>query len=110
MSRVKPEIETFTGKTWEWPEWSDHESDFGGHLRKHPALTFMTHLRHCGFPSPILDWSRSPYVAAYFAFAKGASRQGRGDIRLFRNTEQREVRKRFGAKDNQSGRVRFEDS
>jgi hypothetical protein len=70
MSRVKPEIETFTGKTWKWPEWSEPENDIAGHLRKHPALTFMTHLRHCGFPSPILDWSRSPYVAAYFAFAK----------------------------------------
>jgi FRG domain len=70
MSRVKPEIETFTGKTWELPEWSEPENDFGRYFRKHPALTFMTHLRHFGFPSPILDWSRSPYVAAYFAFAK----------------------------------------
>lgn len=70
MSRVKPEIETFTGKTWELPEWAEPETDFGEYFRKNPALTFMTHLRHCGFPSPILDWSRSPYVAAYFAFAK----------------------------------------
>jgi hypothetical protein len=69
MSRVKPEIETFTGKTWELPEWSEPANDFGGYFRKHHALTFMTHLRHCGFPWPILDWSRSPYVAAYFAFA-----------------------------------------
>jgi hypothetical protein len=70
MSRVKPEIETFTGKTWELSEWSEPEMDFGRYFREHPSLTFMTHLRHCGFPSPILDWSRSPYVAAYFAFAK----------------------------------------
>lgn len=29
-------------------------------------------LRHYGFPSPLLDWSNDPYVAAYFAFADNA--------------------------------------
>src|ERR1039458_5467657 len=35
-----------------------------------PASEYMAYLRHHGFPSPLLDWSRSPYVAAYFAFSK----------------------------------------
>ncbi len=33
-----------------------------------PLYSYMAHLRQLGFPSPLLDWSRSPYVAAFFAF------------------------------------------
>jgi hypothetical protein len=29
---------------------------------------YMAYLRHFAFPSPLLDWSRSPFVAAFFAF------------------------------------------
>jgi hypothetical protein len=33
-----------------------------------PNIEYLAYLRHHGFPSPILDWSASPYVAAFFAF------------------------------------------
>lgn len=32
-----------------------------------PNIEFLAFLRHHGFPSPLLDWSESPYVAAFFA-------------------------------------------
>ena len=31
-------------------------------------ISFMSHLRHYGFPSPLLDWTANPRKAAFFAF------------------------------------------
>jgi hypothetical protein len=75
IQRIHPKIETFTDQKWEIPSYED----FDRALREHPTrinkppYIYMTYLRHFGFPSPLLDWSVSPYVAAYFAFRDVAS-------------------------------------
>lgn len=32
-----------------------------------PDMEYLTYLRHHGFPTPLIDWSRSLYVALFFA-------------------------------------------
>lgn len=36
----------------------------------HESLNFLCHLRHYGFPSPLLDWTRSWKMAAFFALSE----------------------------------------
>jgi len=49
-----------------------------------PAYEFMAYLRHNGFPSPLIDWSKSPYVAAFFAFRDIYSRVKHVSIFVYR--------------------------
>jgi len=72
IRRIKPEIESYTGARWEFPEdtalqnWATEYDEFSrGPLL---AYDYLVHLRHHGFPSPLIDWSQSQFVAAFFAF------------------------------------------
>ena len=50
-------------------------------------LNTMAWLRQNGFPSPLLDWSRSPYIASFFAYAEAdLNRSDRVSIYTFIET------------------------
>lgn len=69
---AKPRLETFVETTWN----IHTPSEFNSWLNEKDTLTFfdlpgyeyLAYLRHHGFPSPFIDWTASPYIAAFFAF------------------------------------------
>src|SRR5436309_2937506 len=66
---ILPAVGSLTEKVWPFP--ADLKRGFNldeGAVAPPPGYEFMIYLRHHGFPSPLLDWSRSPYLAAFFAF------------------------------------------
>jgi hypothetical protein len=89
ISRLRPQIESLTDNDWPIPEYPEIErlcreyDAFNLQMWSgpRPAYAYMAYLRHHGFPSPLLDWTRSPYVAAYFALSRAAEdSNGRASI------------------------------
>ena len=94
VDRAKSEIETFTNEKWELPDWPEVQKELCVYdtwsLRRFPdraTHSYMVRLRHHGFPSPLLDWSRSLYIAAYFAF-RSATKPKQGKVSVYMFSEQ----------------------
>jgi len=85
--RAKDQIEAYSGRSWTPMAIPDYEK-FVDASRMHvppdsATLEYLAYLRHHAFPSPLLDWSQSPYVAAYFAMGSAASQTERVAIYAF---------------------------
>ena len=84
VSVVRSEIESRTGLKWDIPDHDEYHAALTkqkyGYPRPSQLYEYLVYLRHHGFPSPLLDWTASPFIAAYFAFR---SAQPDCDVAIF---------------------------
>lgn len=80
IERIKSSVESLTSLQWSFDNIEKEINEIEGYGRFTTACyQYMTYLRHHGFPSPLLDWTKSPYIALFFAFNKAKEK----DVAIF---------------------------
>lgn len=83
----KKRIETETGQSWEELDFLklDHMLKLGFRSDCLPGFEYKVYRRHQGYPSPLLDWTTCPYIAAFFAFKEKNSPATHVSIYVFQD-------------------------
>ncbi len=80
---IREHVATCTGKKWDM-ETQEQMIDLGELRLPLSTYEFMAYLRHNGFPSPLIDWTQSPYIAVFFAFGDIYSKADHVSIFVYR--------------------------
>ena len=79
LGRIAPSISGLIGKRLKDEDWN-YESQL---CYEPQNQSFMIYLRHHSFPSPLLDWSESIYIALFFAFFKADVSNKNGTVAVY---------------------------
>lgn len=89
IERYKSKINAFKqGKPFDFVKIADHFILHENNPKNFylPDSSYLAYLRHYGFPTPILDWTHSKYVALYFACEDYATSKTDGSVHLYFET------------------------